>query len=432
VTTAAAVEPLTVRTVEVAEAEAAKVTSLLDTLPAVAPLAWIRDGGGLVGWGEAARLTVRGPDRFRRAVAWWQSLHSSAVVHDEVGLPGCGPVVFGSFAFADGPASSVLVVPRVLIGRQGGRMWLTTVGESTPGRTLVHRSTPTVPTGVRITDGALSAQAWRESVGAAVRRIRAGELSKVVLARDLLASAPEPFDVRHVLRGLADAYPKCFTFTVDGLVGATPELLIRREGTAISSRVLAGTAWRSTEVAADECAEGDSAIAVRLWGSAKDREEHAYAAHSAADALRPYCTDLTVPATPAVLALHNVVHLATEVTGNLRSDVCALTLAGLLHPTAAVCGTPTATAARVIAELEGMDRGRYAGPVGWTDADGDGEWGIALRCAQVEGAALRMFAGCGIVAGSDPDAELAEAAAKFLAIRDTLGPVDVDEPCLRY
>jgi menaquinone-specific isochorismate synthase len=423
-----AVEPLTVRTVEVADAEAAKVASLLDALPALAPFAWVHKGDGLVGWGEAARLTVRGPDRFRRAVAWWRSVHSTAVVHDEVGLPGCGPVAFGSFAFADGPTSSVLVMPRILIGRQKGRMWLTTVGERSPGRVLAHRSAPTAPSHVRITDGALSATAWREAVGAAIERIRAGELSKVVLARDLLAHAPEPFDIRHVLRGLAAAYPECFTFTVDGLVGATPELLIRRHGTSISSRVLAGTAWRSTQASP---AEGDAAVAARLWDSAKDREEHAYAAQSAADALRPYCTHLTMPETPSVLTLSNVAHLATEVTGNLHTEVCALTLAGLLHPTAAVCGTPTGAATRVIADLEGMDRGRYAGPVGWTDAAGDGEWGIALRCAQVEGDRLRMFAGCGIVAGSDPDAELAEADAKFLAVRDTLDAADVDEPCLR-
>ena len=425
-TIATAVQPLTVRTVELSSAEAAQAGALLDALPPGAPFAWVRDGDGLVGWGEAARLSVRGPDRFEQAAAWWRSLHSAAVISDEVGLRGCGPVAFGSFAFADGPTPSVLVLPRVLIGRRHGRMWITTVGDGPIERVVAARSAPTVPSDVRITDGALSAPAWRAAVAAAVDRIRAGELSKVVLARDLMAQAPEPFDVRYVLRGLAAAYPKCFTFTVDGLVGATPELLIRRQGSAISSRVLAGTAWRSTEEA-PEAAEGDAALAERLWSSAKDREEHAYAAQSAADALRPYCADLLVSPTPTVLALRNVVHLATEVSGRLSTDVCALTLAGLLHPTAAVCGTPTAAAAEVIAELEGMDRGRYAGPVGWIDAAGDGEWGIALRCAQVDGDRMRLFAGCGIVAGSDPDVELAEAAAKFLAIRDALDVGELDE-----
>jgi menaquinone-specific isochorismate synthase len=260
-------------------------------------------------------------------------------------------------------------------------------------------------------------------VAAAIERIRAGELSKVVLARDLFARAEGPVDVRHVLRALAESYPQCFTFTVDGLVGATPELLIRRFGTAVCSRVLAGTAWRSP----DGDAEPDAELAARLWDSTKEQEEHAYAARSAADALRPHCSDLIVPTAPTVLALPNVVHLATEVTGTLRSGAGALALAGLLHPTAAVCGTPTPAAARVIADLEGMDRGRYAGPVGWMDAAGDGEWGIALRCAQVEDDRLRLFAGCGIVAASDPDVELAETQAKFLAVRDTLDAVDVDQ-----
>ncbi|HEX3829027.1 MAG TPA: isochorismate synthase [Sporichthyaceae bacterium] len=423
-TTAAAVEPLIVKTVELTGADAAAVAELTELLPAAAPLAWIRHGDGIVGWGEAARVEVTGPDRFLRAMRWWRALCSTAEVRDTVGLPACGPVVFGSFAFADGPTPSTLVLPRVLVGRRDGRTWLTTVDGA--GRHRLRRQVALAPARVEISAGALSAQAWREAVGAAIDRIRGGELSKVVLARDLFARADGPVDVRHVARALARGYPQCFTFTVDGLVGATPELLIRRFGTAICSRVLAGTAWRS----AADAAEPDAELAARLWASTKEREEHAYAAHSAADALRPHCSDLTVPATPTVLALPNVVHLATEVTGTLRSGASALDLAGLLHPTAAVCGTPQAAAARVITELEGMDRGRYAGPVGWMDAAGDGEWGIALRCAQVEGDRLRLFAGCGIVAGSDPEVELAETEAKFLAVRDTLDAVDVDQACL--
>jgi menaquinone-specific isochorismate synthase len=308
----------------------------------------------------------------------------------------------------------------VLVGRRAGRTWLTTVGGAELRK--LRPQVAAAPTRVQISEGALSAVAWRQAVEAAIDRIRAGELSKVVLARDLFARAQGPVDVRHVLRALARNYPQCFTFTVDGLVGATPELLVRRFGTAICSRVLAGTAWRSATDAAP-----DAELAARLWASTKEREEHAYAAHSAADALRPHCSELTVPTDPAVLALPNVVHLATEVTGTLRSGASALALAGLLHPTAAVCGTPQDAAAGVIAELEGMDRGRYAGPVGWMDAAGDGEWGIALRCAQIEGDRLRLFAGCGIVAGSDPDVELAETDAKFLAVRDTLDVQDVDQ-----
>jgi menaquinone-specific isochorismate synthase len=414
VSTAACEEPLTVRTVELHGAEAAAAAALLDVLPSGSPFAWVRLGEGMVGWGEAARLSLSGPDRFTRAVQWAQTLFAGAEVTDEVGLPGTGPVLFGSFAFADTPTPSVLVLPRVVVGHRDGRAWVTSVGPEPARLPVVRATAPTEAPRVRIREG--SDVAWRAAVIEAVRRIHAGELSKVVLAQELLGEAEAPVDVRHLLRGLATRYPECFTFAVADLVGATPELLVRRVGDQVSSRVLAGTAWRSDP----DDHETDAHVAQRLRGSGKDLEEHAYAAQSAADALRPYCSDLDVPDQPTVLTLRNVAHLATKVTGTLRADTPALTLAGLLHPTAAVCGTPTAAAARVIDDLEDMDRGRYAGPVGWMDARGDGEWGIALRCAQVEGRALRMFAGCGIVAGSDPDVEAAEAQAKFLAVRETL------------
>ncbi|MBA3744359.1 MAG: isochorismate synthase [Sporichthya sp.] len=399
-----------VRTVELPGSDARATAALVDLLPLGSPLAWIRGGEGLVGWGEAARLVVSGPDRFERAVRWWRAMRLGAVVSDDVRLPGTGPVVFGSFAFADGPTSSVLVLPQVVLGRRGGRTWLTLIGpEPEPDRPVPAARGPEH---VKFTDGALTPEAWRQAVATAVERIKAGELSKVVLARDLIAKADSAVDVRHLVRGLAQRYPACFTFAVQGLVGATPELLIRRNGDRVTSRVLAGTAW---------AAEGPDA-AGRLLASAKDQEEHEYAVRSAADALHPYCTDLTVPQDPQVMELANVVHLATEVTGTLHEaeEADALTLAGLLHPTAAVCGTPTDRAGRVIGDLEGMDRGRYAGPVGWMDARGDGEWGIALRCAEVDGARLRLFAGCGIVAGSDPESEFAEAQAKFVAVREVL------------
>jgi menaquinone-specific isochorismate synthase len=411
--TAASLESLTVRTVELAPS---MVADLIAVLPPPAPLAWVRHGEGLVGWGEAASLTVSGPDRFARAVRWWRSLGLSPDQHPGLGIPGSGPVVFGSFAFADGPTPSVLVLPRVLLGRRNGRTWLTTIGE--PDEVMIAPTPlPRPPADVTIGEGALSADEWTAAVTTAVARIRNGELSKVVLARDLVGRASAPIDVRHLLRDLAHGYPECFTFSVAGLVGATPELLIAREGRQVTSRVLAGTAWHS-----DGDGVTDAAVAARLTGSDKDREEHDYAANSAADLLRPYCSTLTMPDEPTVLALPNVTHLATEVTGTLRTEIPSLELAGLLHPTAAVCGTPTAAATRLIGELEGMDRGRYAGPVGWMDVNGDGEWGVALRCAQVDGARLRLFAGCGIVAGSDPAVELAEAEAKFLAVRRTLQP----------
>jgi menaquinone-specific isochorismate synthase len=220
-----------------------------------------------------------------------------------------------------------------------------------------------------------------------------------------------------LLERLAGRYPGCWSFAVDGLIGATPEMLVRREKGLVTSRVLAGTIRRSGDDARD------LALAASLARSSKDLEEHEYAVRSVADALAPHCTSMNVPESPFVLHLANVMHLATDVTGVLADDTSSLGLAAALHPSAAVCGTPTVVAAHLIDEIEGMDRGRYAGPVGWMDADGDGEWGIALRCAEVDPSdarKLRLFAGCGIVAGSEPADELAESSAKLLPMRGAL------------
>ncbi|HSR24157.1 MAG TPA: isochorismate synthase [Candidatus Eisenbacteria bacterium] len=385
---------------------------LLDRLPLPeGVLAWVRDGEGLVGWGEAARFRARGPARFTRARDWWRRLAASWSVEDEVEVPGSGPVAFGTFTFDDGPGDSVLVVPRVVLGRRGGTTWLTTVGDAP------RPATPTPadrPTGLRYAAGQTSVTAYRQAVQEAVGRIRRGALAKVVLAHDLVATADAPIDPRFLLAGLAGRYPGCWTYAVDGLVGATPELLVSRHGEQVLSRVLAGTAARGADPS------DDRARVAALLSSGKDREEHRYAVDSLTEVLAPHCADLTVPDSPYVLELSNVAHLATDVTGRLADAACALDLAGALHPTAAVGGTPTGAAVRLLRELEGMDRGRYAAPVGWVDARGDGEWGIALRCAQLDGASARLFAGCGIVAESDPDAEVLEAQAKFVPMRDAL------------
>jgi menaquinone-specific isochorismate synthase len=254
-----------------------------------------------------------------------------------------------------------------------------------------------------------------------VVRIAAGGLDKVVLARDLEARSDHPVDPRWVLRRLTSGYPTCWTFAVDGLLGATPEMLVRCERGLVTSRVLAGTIRRTGDDARD------LALAGSLARSSKDLEEHEYAVRSVAEALAPHCASTNVPESPFVLHLPNVMHLATDVTGVLPQRDGApsvLELAAALHPSAAVCGTPTDRAAALIDELEGMDRDRYAGPVGWVDARGDGELGIALRTARQDPAdarRLRLFAGCGIVAGSDPEAELAEADAKLVPMRDALG-----------
>jgi menaquinone-specific isochorismate synthase len=396
---------------------------LLSLLPGTDALAWVRRGHGLVGWGVAARVDTKGPGRFADAEDWWRALVADAVVRDEVDAPGSGLVAFGSFAFADEPGTSALVVPEVAVGRRGDTWWVTTVGRGAlatvpdlaqaPGRR--DRAEP--PQDVVFVDGARSGAEWESVVADAVRRISEGGLEKVVLARDLVAESSSPVDVRWPLQQLAETYPSCWTFHVDGLFGATPEMLVRRERGLVTSRVLAGTIRRTGDD------DHDLALAGSLARSSKDLEEHEYAVRSVADALAPHCTSMNVPETPFVLHLPNVMHLATDVTGVVAGETpstTALGLASALHPSAAVGGTPTADAVALIAEIEGMARGRYAGPVGWIDAGGDGEWGIALRCGEVDGSRVRLFAGCGIVADSDPEAELAESQAKLVPVRDAL------------
>jgi menaquinone-specific isochorismate synthase len=394
---------------------------LVDLLPpagsGAGPMTWLRNGEGLVAWGEAARYDVRGADRFTDAAAWWRELVRVAAVADEVGVPGSGLVCLGSFAFADQPGDSVLVVPSVVVGRRGDRCWVTTIGETPQDPPVLERTRlPEPPVNLVFADGALSGADWESVVWEAVLHLNAGELDKVVLARDLVATADAPVDVRWPLRRLAERYSMCWTFQVDGMFGATPEMLVRREKGLVTSRVLAGTIRRTGD-------DGhDLALAATLARSSKDLEEHEYAVRSVADALAPYCSSMNVPESPFVLHLPNVMHLATDVAGVAgQGGATVLELAAALHPSAAVGGTPTKTAVEMIAEIEGMERGRYAGPVGWMDAGGDGEFGIALRSAELDGNRVRLFAGCGIVSGSDPEAELAESQAKFVPVRDALG-----------
>jgi menaquinone-specific isochorismate synthase len=395
-------------------------TALVELLPAEQPVAWVRRGNGVVGWGVAASVHTSGPTRFADADKWWSETAARAVVRDEVAEPGTGLICFGSFGFADDPGDSVLLVPKVVVGRRDDSAWVTTVSvgglDLADPHDIAVEPAPAGPAGVSFADGALNGDEWMSVVADAVSRINAGDLEKVVLARDLVATADEPIDVRWPLRRLSTTYPMCWTFHVAGLFGATPELLVRRERGLVTSRVLAGTIRRTGDD------DRDLALAAALARSSKDLEEHEYAVRSVADALEPHCFSMNVPEVPFVLHLPNVMHLATDVAGVVHdaATVSSLQLAAALHPSAAVGGTPTPSAQALITEIEGMDRGRYAAPVGWMDADGDGEWGIALRSAVVDGDAVRLFAGCGIVADSDPEAELAEAQAKFVPVRDAL------------
>jgi menaquinone-specific isochorismate synthase len=421
-------ERLAVRTVEIDDPG-----DLVTWLPEPAGVAWIRHGDGLAGWGETARVTLpAGEDRFTAGEKWLRELFDGAEVDDQVAEPGCGPVAFGSFTFDSASDGSVLVVPETIIGRRGGRSWLTTIRPLAAGRTpqglppWPARGQPggagalrPTPADIRWHDGNLTATGWERAVAAAVRHIRAGQLSKVVLARDLYATAARDLDIRVILRRLTERYPDCYTFACARLVGATPELLIRRQDDDVSSLVLGGTAPRGRDAAED------ARLGAALLASAKEREEHEYAVVGVRSVLAARCDRLEVDPAPSLMRFANVQHLATWITGRLGdgqsgADQSVLALADALHYTPAVCGTPAEAAMELIRDLESMDRGRYAGPVGWVDARGNGEWGIALRCAEVDGRRARLFAGCGIVAGSDPAAELAETQAKFAAMQFAL------------
>ncbi|KQX76428.1 isochorismate synthase [Aeromicrobium sp. Root472D3] len=390
---------------------------LLSLLPPDDAFAWVHGGDGLVGWGRATELRTSGANRFAEAAEWWRELSSHAVVRDEVDTPGSGLVAFGSFTFADAAEGSVLVVPEVVVGRRDGVAWVTVIGTGIAATPAVSPTTPPrQPSGATFVDGPVDGDAWKALVAEAVQRIQADDLDKVVLARDLVATLDEPLDVRAPLARLAADYPSCWTFHVDGFFGSTPEMLVRLERGLVTSRVLAGTIRRTGDDT------HDLALAGSLARSSKDLEEHEYAVRSVADSLAPHCTSMNVPETPFVLHLPNVMHLATDVTGVMKNGASALTLAASLHPSAAVGGTPTPDAVRLIDEIERLERGRYAGPVGWIDARGDGEWGIGLRSAQVEddGRTVRLFAGCGIVADSVPADELAESSAKLIPVREAL------------
>jgi menaquinone-specific isochorismate synthase len=257
----------------------------------------------------------------------------------------------------------------------------------------------------------LSHPDWCDLVADATDAIDRGEFAKVVLARAVEVLANRPIVVADVVRRLHDLYPSCTTFSVDGFVGASPELLVSKHGTEVVSYPLAGTTARVGDPDADEAA------GLALLASEKDRSEHRLTVEGVAAALRPWCASLDVPEGPGVVALRNVTHLGTRITGELRDpSTSVLDLVANLHPTAAVGGEPSAAALRWLAQHERLDRGRYAGPVGWIDAAGNGEWWVGIRCAEIDDNRAVLRAGCGIVAGSDPASELMESQLKLQAL----------------
>lgn len=390
---------------------------LLDYLDRDNPTVWLRRGNGLVGIGLALRLDFNGSGRFAQASTTWDAVAARATVDDTVQLAGTGLVAFGTFAFDDeSAATSTLLVPSIILGRRDGAAWVTTI-------TRDGDAAPPVPAPREVTGsaaaafgpGTLDSHGYLDAVGDAIARIRVGAVSKIVVARDLTATLRAAEDLPRAIANLAHGYPDCWTFAVDGFFGSSPETLVTVHDGTVTARVLAGSAARGADAASDVEAS------VALSTSTKDQDEHEFAVRSVVAALREHGT-VTASDVPFTLKLPNLWHLASDVDGTLTDGSTSLDLIAALHPTAAVAGTPTPDAIAAIRELEPFDRERYAGPVGWVGADGDGEWAIALRSAQVhEGGRITAWAGAGIVIDSVPGHELAETTMKFRPIVEAFG-----------
>ncbi len=401
------------------------VEDLLAHADPARPLAWLRRGDGIVAVGaplaELRPHAEPGHTRAEALATTWRGLAADAEVTDPLALPGTGLVAFGAFTFDDdSSADSVLVVPTQVLGRHRDRFWETRIRIAADERApaAVHPQPYGPHWAGTVGPGAQSPQGYQDSVRAALARIADGELSKVVLARDLTGTIPAGSDLRRLVRALSTEYPDTWAFAVDGLIGASPETLVTVQDRTVTARVLAGTIGRGAD------ADADTAASAHLASSIKDLDEHQYAVQSVLASLRPHTRALAASEQPFLLKLPNLFHLATDVEGELADGSTALDLVRALHPTAAVAGTPTPDAIAAIRELEPFDRGRYAGPVGWVDAAGNGEWAIALRCAQFTAHAdeisVTAYAGAGIVAGSDPESELLETRVKFRPLVDAL------------
>ena len=394
------------------------------------PTFWSRRGDAIAGYGETMVFTRTGDPATLDFGARWRALAANAEIDDPVVLPGTGLIAFGAFAFdprSDVP--SILSVPSIVVGRRGDRSWVTRItsarfDDDPPAGTLPECTGYGPHWSATLGPGSLDPAGYQAAVRAGLDAIAAGEVSKVVLARDLAGSVPPGSDLRRLVRALASGYPDCWAYAVDGMIGASPETLVTVSGGTVTARVLAGTAPRGAD------ADADTAASLALATSAKDQDEHLYAVQSVLAALRPHASALAASEQPFTLKLPNVFHLATDVEGQLSDGASALDLVATLHPTAAVAGTPTDAALGVIRRLEPLDRGRYAGPVGWVDAHGDGEWAIALRGAEFDlhsvpadgrdDIPFRAHAGAGIVTGSNPETELLETRVKFRPIVDAL------------
>ncbi len=400
-----------------------------------------RDSSALATLGCVREIVAAGPARLARVAAAWRRLAAGAAAGSAVeGPPGSGLVAVGGFAFAPaGGASAVwsgfppaaLWVPELSLAARGGDVRLTLIARATPDdepQELMARleerlgelrseSLPLLdpsPAGRYRVRSTLPPGHYESAIVRATERIAAGEIDKVVLAREVQVHAPVPHDPAAVFGVLRDAFPSCYVGCAGrgdaAFLTASPELLIRREGQRASTVALAGSTRRSADPAVDDH------LGERLMRSEKDREEQAIVARRIQRILKPHSIWVTAPEEPSVVRIANIQHLATPVRAQLHRPIGALDLAGLMHPTPAVGGEPRERAERLIPELEALDRGWYAGPLGWTDASEDGEFCVALRCALLRGAEAHCYAGVGVVRDSDPAAELAETEIKLEAL----------------
>jgi salicylate biosynthesis isochorismate synthase/menaquinone-specific isochorismate synthase len=399
-----------------------------------------RDGSSIAALGALVELSTEGPGRFVELARRWREVVANAEAEPVDGPPGSGLVAVGGFAHADDGGSSPrwdgfpaasLEVPELSLARQGDETWLTVNAFVAPDDTLEDvqarvssrleslRGAPLplldpAPTGRYRVTSPMPPSHYEEAVARGVERIRAGELEKLVLAREVQVEAPRDHDPAAVIGVLREAYSSCYVFAVgrgeSTFIAASPELLVRRQGQRASTVALAGSIRRSADPAVDDH------LGEQLRQDAKEREENAIVARRIARALKPHAVWVTVAPEPEVVKVANIQHLARPIRAQLAKPFDAVELAGLLHPTPAVGGEPHAVSSRLIPALEGLDRGWYAGTVGWTDATGDGEFCVALRCALLRGPTAHLYAGCGIVRDSDPAAELAETEVKLGAL----------------
>jgi isochorismate synthase len=403
-----------------------------------------RDGAALAALGCVRAIRARGERRFADAAAAWRALAGSAEADAPDGPAGAGLVAVGGFAFAPeggaardwrGFAPGDLVVPEVALARCGRDVRLTLATLATAddlpeelvarleARAAGLRVTPLplldpAPAGRFHIASVAPPEHYEAAVARAVERIRAGAFEKIVLAREVAVHAPAPHDAVAVFGVLRAAFESCYVFCAGrddaAFVGASPELLVRREGLRASTVALAGSTRRSADPAVDDH------LGEQLMRSEKDREEQLIVVRRIARALRPHAVWVAAPDEPAIVKVANIQHLATPIRAQLTHPRSAIELAGLLHPTPAVGGEPHGAAAPLIPAFEGFDRGWYAGPVGWTDANEDGEFCVALRCALLRGHEARLYAGVGVVRDSEPEAELAETEVKLGALLPVL------------